>query len=158
MLSILTPINIWTAQNRFKMPAVVAVLTAILTYISGYIYMADKFANISLAIGTGICAFITISIYHFLLFSNLISKPKKFGLIALFPVVYTVFLFGGFGLLTSAMTYEAYDVSLWVQFKLFVWAYLGQCFFYLTFSPKIPLILTCISVIALFLGALKQKN
>ncbi|MBL1419734.1 MAG: hypothetical protein COC24_004415 [Alphaproteobacteria bacterium] len=154
----LSQICIKIRRNRLKTALFIAIFAFLTTFSSQYIFAPAFIANFWLGLGTAVCAFLMVYILHYFIFQKLKTKPTKYALIAVFPIAYLICLGSFFGLATSLLNATLYQVAFINQIYLQTFFFLGQSFFYLTFSPKLPFILTSILVILSFLCGLTNRH
>ncbi|PCI87817.1 MAG: hypothetical protein COB24_05200 [Hyphomicrobiales bacterium] len=145
-------------RNRLKTALFIAIFAFLTTFSSQYIFARAFLNNFWLGFGTAICAFLMVYILHYLIFQKLKTKLAKYALIAVFPPVYFICLGSFFGFATSLLNFTLFQVAFINQIYLQTLFFLGQSFFYLTFSPKLPFILTSILVILSFLVGLTNRH
>ncbi|MCJ8324731.1 MAG: hypothetical protein HRU29_05260 [Rhizobiales bacterium] len=148
----------WVGYNRAKMATLIGAISLISTSFSEYIYTGNLVTNFTLGLGNGICAFILVFAMHYLLFSKLKFAWQKYLIIALLPLVFMLMLITSFAAISTMVSYSAFDVTFTHQLFLLGYFILGQGYFYLIFSPKIPFAFTCLLAMWLFVGGIKSAR
>lgn len=146
----------WTSHNRVKMAAIIALLALTSTSFSEYMYTGNLVTNLILGFGSGICSFIAVYIFHYLLFIKLKITWQKYLLCVFFPLFFMLMLISSFAAISTLVNYAAFDVTFTHQVFLLGFFILGQGYFYLIFTPKIPFAITCLVAIWLFVGGIKS--
>lgn len=146
------------SQNRLKTSLLIAFIAFVTTTAIEYLFIREFLTNITLGLGTGLCAFAIVYIFHYLIFNYFKNHHLKLALLISFPIVYFTFLICAFASVTSLIKLTLFQVPFINQIYLQIWAFLGDAFIYASFSPKTPLILTCILVILSFYCAIRHSN
>ena len=145
-------------NNRSLFALKLGIFAFIITSLSEFVFTHDFSNKVLLSLGTGFCTFIAVYLMHLLLFKFLKSLFYKITLIIIFPLLYILLLISFFGFVSGIFQFKLFQVDIVHQIYLQIWFFLAQGYFYLSFSPKIPLFITTTIIMVLLFQMVRLHN